>query len=71
MNVNENFIPRLILSICTMSSEQQCNCAIGNELLRLNVSADEKMSNQNEKKNLKINFLQSSRSIKSLMNECN
>lgn len=70
MNVNENFIPRLILSICTMSSEQQCNCAIGNELLRLNVSADEKMSNQNEKKS-KNKFLQSSRSIKSLMNECN
>lgn len=56
-------MPRQILSNFIVSSEQKCNCALGKDLLRLNASADEKMSNNN----LNIIFLQSSRSIKSLM----
>ena len=58
-----SFMPRQILSNFIVSSEQKCNCALGKDLLRLNASADEKMSNNN----LNIIFLQSSRSIKSLM----
>ena len=66
MKKKHSFMPRQILSNFILSSEQQCNCAIGKYLLRQNASVDEKMSNKNEK-NLNINFSQS-RSIKSFIN---